>query len=98
MKSALDNAEVVLDYIHTECLARRLVGPFDPQMLPGIHVSRFGVIPKSNQPGKWRLILDLSSPRGHSVNDGISRELSSLQYTSVEQAVEHILRLGKALY
>ena len=25
-----------------------------------IHVNRFGVIPKSHQPGKWRLIVDLS--------------------------------------
>ena len=26
-----------------------------------IHISRFGVIPKPHQPGKWRLITDLSS-------------------------------------
>ena len=41
-----------------------------------IHASSFGVIPKRHQPGKWRLILDLSRPRGSSVNDGISREHS----------------------
>ena len=33
--------------------------------------SRFGVIPKKNKPNSWRLILDLSFPFDHSVNDGI---------------------------
>ena len=33
----------------------------------------FGVVPKNNQPGKWHLILDLSSPDGHSVNDSIPK-------------------------
>ena len=32
----------------------------------------FVVIPKSEL-GKWRLILDLSSPEGFSVNDGVER-------------------------
>ena len=27
-----------------------------------IHVSRFWAIPKKRQPGRWRLIVDLSSP------------------------------------
>ena len=35
-------------------------------------MSRFGVISKPHQPGKWRLITDLSSPKGASVNDGIN--------------------------
>ena len=60
-----------------------------------IHCSPFGVIPKKNKPNKWRLIVDLSSPTGESVNDGISRELSSLSYTSVDVVVEHILTLGR---
>ena len=38
---------------------------------PDVHVSRFGVILKTHQPGKWRLITDLSHPQGHSINDGI---------------------------
>jgi len=29
-----------------------------------LHISCFGVIPKNNQPGKWHLNLDLSSPEG----------------------------------
>lgn len=45
-------------------------------------MSRFGVIPKSHQPGKWRLIVDLSYPEGKSVNDGIDPNLMSLNYAS----------------
>ena len=95
MKSVIDNAELVLEYLQTQCVTGRVVGPFEVNDWPGIQVSRFGVIPKSNQPGKWHLILDLSSPGGRSVNDGIDRELASLEYTSVEQVVERIMQLGK---
>eukprot|EP00731_Ephydatia_muelleri_P006555 Em0003g803a len=59
-----------------------------------VHVSRFGVIPKGSS-GKWRLILDLSSPEGASVNDGIDSGLCSLEYATVDQAVELMLRLGR---
>ena len=52
------------------------------------------VIPKST-PGGWRLILDLSFPWQHSVNDGIAKELCSLHYPTVDEAIGHILKLGK---
>ena len=59
-----------------------------------VHVSRFGVIPKGSQPGKWRLIVDLSDPDGRSVNDGISGEGCSLSYVSVDDAARMVLRRG----
>ena len=58
-------------------------------------VSRFGAIPKGHTPGKWRLIVDLSAPEGHSVNDGIDPELCSLEYTSVDQAARVVGSLGR---
>ena len=70
MWSAKQHPQVVRDYILKEWEAGRLLGPFDHQMFPEVHVSRFGVIPKVD-PGKWKLILDLSSPEGASVNDRI---------------------------
>ena len=42
-----------------------------------------------------RLIVDLSSPAGGSVNDGISKELSSLSYMAVDDVMEKVLELGK---
>ena len=95
MRSAKEHPQPVNDYLATELAAGRIVGPFEPHELPNGQVSRFGVIPKANQPGKWRLIVDLSSPNGYSVNDGIAPELCSLKYASVDQAVENILGLGQ---
>ena len=63
--------------------------------IDGLHVSRFGVIPKKNQPGKWRLITDLSSPDGASVNNGIDPAFCSLVYASIDDAAAHILTLGR---
>ena len=51
-----------------------------PLQPPGIHISPLGVIPKKNKQGKYLLIVDLSSPAGFSINDGISQELSSMKY------------------
>ena len=62
--------------------------------MAGVHVSLLGVIPKS-EPGKWRVILDLSSPEGGSVNDGINKELCSLSYMSVDEVVARVVQLGK---
>ena len=38
--------------------------------------------------------MNLSSPQGHSVNDGISPSLCSLHYASVDMAVAMVLELG----
>lgn len=37
----------------------------------------------------------MSSPTGSSVNDGIAPELCSLQYATVDNAVEIVKMLGK---
>ena len=55
--------------------------------------NRFGVIPKRGV-NKWRLILDLSSPDGSSVNDGIRPDLCSLAYMSVDDAARASARAG----
>ena len=60
----------------------------------GIHCSPFGVIPKKGKANKWRLIVDLSAQE---VNDGISKELSSLSYLSVDQVVARVLILGRGM-
>ena len=64
----------------------------------GIHLSPIGLIPKKNKPGKWRLIVDLSSPFEHSINDGISQERSSLSYTSVDHLAALIVSEGQGSF
>ena len=93
--SALLNPQVIDSHLQSEVQTRRVAGPFSQPLLPVLHVSRFGVILKRHQPGKWRLILDLSSPAGHSVNDGILGEDYSLQYMKVDDIIAGIMRPGR---
>ena len=94
MKSAMEHGEVVEKYLGEEREVQRVLGPFKRSLFPEVHVSPFGVIPKTD-PGKWRLILDLSSPRGNSVNDGIAKELCSLSYVTVDDIATRVLKLGR---
>ena len=93
MKSATEMAYIVDKNLAQEVEARRLLGPLLPMSLPHVHISPFGVIPKS-QPGKWRTILDLSSPHGMSVNDGIPKDLCSLRYVRVDDIVDKLAVMG----
>ena len=92
--SAFENASVVRSHINAEVQAGRLVGPLKQALTPLLHTSPIGLVPKAHQPGKWRLIVDLSFPRDHSANEGISLELASMSYARVDDAVELIRHLG----
>ena len=62
MCSASDNASVVQEYLEQEVNLGPIDGPVSLEMVPiRTQLSLFGVIPKSNQPRKWCLIVDLSS-------------------------------------
>ena len=75
LMGTITHPDVVNDYLQNEITAGRVVGPFPAKSLPEVHISRFGVIPKNHHPDKWRLIVDLSYPSGHSVNDGTPKDL-----------------------
>ena len=94
LEGAQQHPDVVSDYLHSEVLMGRVVGLFSPRAIPHVHISRFGVIPKG-QMGKWRLIVDLSHPKDHSVNDGISKPLCSLKYVTIDDAIKEIIQLGR---
>ena len=89
------NPEVVTAYLQEEVTLGRVLGPLPVGSIPEVQVSPFGVIPKGHTPGKWRLIVDLSSPNGSSVNDGISSELCSLSYISVDDISRAVAALGR---
>ena len=95
MLSAIQNPQVVRDYLRCERDAGRVLGPITGVAKAGVHVNRFGVIPKPYQPGKWRLIVDLSHPKGASINDGVDPNLCSVSYSSVDDAAREITVLGK---
>jgi len=64
----------------------------------GIHISPLGLIPKKNKPGKWRMIVDLSSPTNTSVNDGISTDMASLSYASIDHLAALIVMEGRGSF
>ena len=94
MPSASLQPSVLDQYLLTE-REKGVPGPFLIFPIPNLHVSRFGMIPKKHQPGKWRLILDLSSPLDHSVNDGILKEPFSVQYMRVDDVISGIMPFGQ---
>ena len=98
MASAIGHPQVVDDYLHQELLLNRMVA-FPEAHVPYIHchISPFGVIPKKAKPGKWRLIVDLSSPANASVNHGINSDMCSVSYISIDQITDSILCLGRGV-
>ena len=70
------------------------MGPFISPPLSRLHISSFGVIPKKGQLGKWRLIVDLSSPWGARVNDGIDPDGFALQYVRADQIIRMVSAYG----
>ena len=92
--SAFQNPKVIDDYLAHEVSRCRVAGPFPSSLIPNLQVSSFGVIPKKGQPGKWRLIVDLSSPGGYSVNDGISADEFSMHYIKLDQIIHMVAKHG----
>ena len=71
-----------------------MAGPFSAPPFPNLYVSSFGVIPKRGQPGTWCLIVDLSSPEGARVNDGIDPDKFTLHYIKLDQVIRVVSKLG----
>lgn len=51
----------------------------------GVIASSIAVIPKK-KPGKFQIIVDMSSPKKASINDNIHRQQTHVAYSSVEDA------------
>ncbi|KAJ1097247.1 hypothetical protein NDU88_002372 [Pleurodeles waltl] len=66
----------------------------NPVPRPGWVTAIPGVVPKKD-PGQFRLIHNLSAPRGASVNEAIDPVLCSVRYTTVDQALEKLRVLGR---
>ena len=95
MQSASQYPQVIEDYLSKETAAGNILGPFPTQIAPSVHINRIGAIPKKHQPGKWRVITDLSCPEGASVNDAIDPHICSLSYITVNQVAAAAVALGK---
>ena len=96
-RSAKLNPEVVSEKIRKEVQAGRIAGPFDTKPFHNFHSSPLGLVPKKN--GDFRLIHNLSYTENPSVspsvNEGIPRELATVQYAGVDDAVRYLKKLGR---
>ena len=87
--SARNNSIAVSKAISTELQRGHTSGLFDLPPFHVLHCSPLGAVPKKD--GGHRIILDLSSPRGCSINDGISNVDYSVRYSSFDDAVNLVM-------
>ena len=98
LKSADDCAYIIDKKVANELLLGRVLGPYDvPPTCINYRISPLGVVPKKN-PGEFRMILHLSFPDGSSVNDFIPKEISSVQYAPIQDAIGVIKDSPKPVY
>ena len=94
LKSTHQHPEVFKQKVQKEVELGRYIGPFKSPPIPNLQCSPLGLVPKKGNPGKLRLIMHLSYPRGDSVNDFIPKEFSSVHYKSFDVAIKLCLMLN----
>ncbi len=92
LRSAYDHPDVVDRLLAKETQLGHVAGPFAHPPFNPLHCSGLGLVPKDTT--DWRLIFHLSAPVGDSVNDHISPSQFTLHYSSVDDAIAMLHRLG----
>ena len=95
LPSVRELPSLVDQHTSEERSAGRFLGPLPLHLASACQISPISLIPKPHQPGKWRLIFDLSSPEGGSVNDAIAVDHCHMHYASVLDAAEVVRQLGQ---
>ena len=96
LRSALAIPDAVTTAINLEISRGHTAGPFREPPFPLLHCSPLGAAPKKD--GTARLILDLSSPRGTSVNDGIDKTGFSVRYSRFDDGVRMVRQIGRSAF
>ena len=92
LPSAYQYPNTVDEALNKEVAEQRIAGPFPTPPYLNLRCSGVGVIPKKD--GGWRLINHLSAPAGQSINDFIDPHEYSLQYKTVDDAIQMCQELG----
>ena len=101
-KTATDFPTDVDAYIQEEIQYGAIVGPFDENPIVGSHISPIMTRPKPNSDTR-RVIIDLSWPKGESVNDGVDK-LSymgsefKLTFPSIDDLTTELRKLGRGAH
>ena len=94
LKSAETHLQPITENILAELQAHRIAGPFHTAPLPNFRTSPIGVVPKKES-NKVRMITDLSSPKGYSINDYIPDEEAIVHYENFDRAVDIVSEQGR---
>lgn len=99
LPTALANPSIVSANLAKEISLGRVAGPFDSPPFSNLQVSPIGIVPKKNSK-KFRLIFHLSFPKSGmtSINSAICKDDFSLQYVTIDDAIEGIKRFGPGCF
>ena len=91
--------EIVSENLAKEVALGRVPDPFSTPPFPNLQVSPIGLVLKKHST-KFRTIFHLSFPKSGvtSINYSISKEDHSLQYITIDNAIERILRHGRGCF
>ena len=95
-KSADTHKEGLAQSIKKEVTRGHTAGPFPAPPFPITHISPLGAVPKPD--GSIRLIMDLSQPKGKSINDFISKEAFPCKYTPFDEATRLVRKAGRGCF
>ena len=92
--SAIENPDIVTRKIQKELSKGRYKGPFSSVPFKDFVCSPLGLVAKK-EPGQFRLIHDLSFPRGDSINSSIDKSFSSVSYQNIETVIGLVQAHGR---
>ena len=94
--SAIKNSEKVTEAVVKELDRGHTSGPFANPPIQQLHCSPIGAVMKKD--GSCRLVMDLSQPRGCSINEGILKEEFSVLYSKFDDAIKLVWSAGMGCY
>ena len=90
-------SHILKDLIDKELAHGRFLGPFSSPPFNQMHVNPLNFVPKKT-PNTFRLIDDLSLPKGSSTNEGIPRSRCTVSYPTIQNLVDALLHFVKSGY
>lgn len=99
LPTVLSQTGIVSENLSKEVALGRVAGPFPSPPLPNFQMSPIGLVPKKHST-KFRTIFHLSFPKSGetSINSSIPKEDFSLQYITIDNAINGILGLGQGCF
>ena len=97
-KSALARPDIFRKKVSKELKLGQVLGPFTQPPMTNFQCSPMGLVPKKGNPGKYRLIMDLSHPEGDSINTYIPKDGSLVSYKPFDLALWLIRKQGRGCY